>query len=288
MATRPSNAWKQPTKSIMMAANKMNPTAQLLVSSPPRAADDEYASSVICRSLLAARGACRPSGRSVCPKASSDRAGVGVITRSGASWSARSKRPVHLWARHHTKVAPLSVRPGSFGSRGRRERLASEMVAVGGVQPGGPPYQRERNEADLLRALDRLAAGGDAELVVHRERVLLHRVVREVQPLADLPEGEVGGQQREHAQLRPGERRCSDALFADRVELGPQLVGLLGEDAQVGPQVEDVPGLPQGFLGAGGVVERQIGAPKLQQRLDGEVRRCVAEQRAQARGPGEL
>ena len=50
-ATRPSKNCKQPTMIIMMAANKMNPTAQPLVSFSPlaRPAAAGYASSVICR-----------------------------------------------------------------------------------------------------------------------------------------------------------------------------------------------------------------------------------------------
>src|ERR671912_2519870 len=53
MAIRPCKAWNTPTMIIMIAANMMNPTAQPLVPrSARRAADDEYASSVISQSLL--------------------------------------------------------------------------------------------------------------------------------------------------------------------------------------------------------------------------------------------
>ena len=43
MATNPWIAWKTPTMIIMIAANRMNPTAPPLVSSPARPADDAYA-----------------------------------------------------------------------------------------------------------------------------------------------------------------------------------------------------------------------------------------------------
>jgi hypothetical protein len=52
-------------------------------------------------------------------------------------------------------------------------------------------------QAGLLDALDRLATGGDAELAVDRHRLALDRVLGEAEPLADLPEGQVGRQQRQ-------------------------------------------------------------------------------------------
>ena len=68
-----------------------------------------------------------------------------------------------------------------------------------------PPLAGE--QADLLHPLDRLAAGGDAELAVDRQGLGLHRVLGQVQLLAHLAKGEVGGQQRKQAQLGGGKRR---------------------------------------------------------------------------------
>src|SRR4029453_9584682 len=52
-------------------------------------------------------------------------------------------------------------------------------------------------EAELLGVPDRLAPGGGAELTVDRERLGLRRVPGDEQTLADLPEGQVAGQQRQ-------------------------------------------------------------------------------------------
>jgi hypothetical protein len=52
MPMSPCNAWNTPTMIIITAANRMNPTAQPGVSCAALRDVDEYASSVICRSLL--------------------------------------------------------------------------------------------------------------------------------------------------------------------------------------------------------------------------------------------
>src|SRR5215218_2486461 len=52
-------------------------------------------------------------------------------------------------------------------------------------------------EAELLGVPDRLAPGRGAELSVDRERLGLRRVPGDEQALADLPEGQVAGQQRQ-------------------------------------------------------------------------------------------
>ena len=69
---------------------------------------------------------------------------------------------------------------------------------------------------------------------------------------------------------------------------GPSSLGLLGEGAEVGPQLEDVAGLSQDRPGAGGVVQGQVGAHQLEQCLDGEGRDGVGEQRPQPGGLGEV
>ena len=63
-------------------------------------------------------------------------------------------------------------------------------------------------QAEFVHAVDRLAAGRDAELAVDRDRLGLDRVSGDVQPLPDLPKREVGGQQREEPKLGGRQRRC--------------------------------------------------------------------------------
>src|SRR5512132_3815746 len=119
MATRPSKAWKQPTMIIMMAANKINPTAPPLDSSPLRAADDEYASSVISRSLL-----CCPAGH-LRPAAADDRLHPPTRTRQG-------HHP--LWIRSAAAVSsgyPIASRsaiPTPPAGRRRARGIPAEVV----------------------------------------------------------------------------------------------------------------------------------------------------------------
>jgi hypothetical protein len=93
--------------------------------------------------------------------------------------------------------------------------------------------------------VDRLAAGGDAELAVERERLALDRVRRDIEPFAHLREGEVGRQQRQEPQLGGGQPWGAGGGFPERVELGLQLVGLGWEEAEAGSLPEDVPDLPK-------------------------------------------
>lgn len=104
--------------------------------------------------------------------------------------------------------------------RGSRQRGgAAHPVRSGWVGPWWPAFgsgmrssvqRRERSsavggavrrlygqQAGLLQAVDRLAAGGDAELAVDRQRLALDRVRRDIETLAHLPEGQVGRQQRQ-------------------------------------------------------------------------------------------
>jgi hypothetical protein len=63
-----------------------------------------------------------------------------------------------------------------------------------------------------------------------------------------------------------------------------QLLGLVGQDAEVGSQLEDVASLAQDRPGAGGIVWHQVGARHFQQRLHRAPGNCVGEQRPQASG----
>src|SRR6266516_2906882 len=124
-------------------------------------------------------------------------------------------------------------------------------------------------QAEVLGALDRLAARRHAELAVDRDRLRLDGVRRQVQALADLAERVVGGQQREEPQLRRRERRRPDDVGAHGLQLRSQLVGLLPEDAEVRLPSEQVVDLPEHAPGAGHVREGDVGAHELQPRLDG-------------------
>jgi hypothetical protein len=96
------------------------------------------------------------------------------------------------------------------------------------------------------------------------------------------------GQQRQQAQLGAGQRRGSHGASAGGGQPRLQLLCLPGEDTEIGPPLKDLPRLPQRRPGPGGVVERQVSAGELQQRLDGVVGQCVAEQPPQASRPRQV
>ena len=75
MAMSPWIAWNTPTMIIMIAANRMKPTAHPLVSRAARDPADEYASLVIYSSSSVPRPA-TPAGRNGRPNAPSHQAGV--------------------------------------------------------------------------------------------------------------------------------------------------------------------------------------------------------------------
>jgi hypothetical protein len=70
--------------------------------------------------------------------------------------------------------------------------------------------------------------------------------------------------------------------------LGLQLVGLCGEEAEVGSLPEDVPGLPEKEPDASRVAELMVGAREFQQRLDGAVGHGGRQPRTQVDGPREV
>src|SRR5262245_1317824 len=88
------------------------------------------------------------------------------------------------------------------------ESAASRIRACAGALEGTDrlldldPRLRGFDEAELLGDGDRLAPARDAELAVDGDRLGLDRVPRDVEALAHLPEGQVGGEKREQAQLR--------------------------------------------------------------------------------------
>src|SRR3954454_5852198 len=87
-------------------------------------------------------------------------------------------------------------------------------------------------QPDVPRLVDGGAAGRDVELAVDRYRVRLHGVTREMEPCADLPEGEMGGQEREHVQLCRRQRRRSWNVAADGANGRLHLRRLRGQAAQ--------------------------------------------------------
>jgi len=88
--------------------------------------------------------------------------GLGIRGKSGREWTG-GFRP--LWM---TRYPPVPA-------RGDRTLIVGEQPEL--VHPG-----------------DRRSAGGDAELPIDRDRLCLHGVPCDVEPLADLAEGEMGGQ----------------------------------------------------------------------------------------------
>ena len=83
--------------------------------------------------------------------------------------------------------------------------------------------ERRVDEAELDRPLDRLAPTGGIELPVDRDRLGLHGVARDEQPLGDLAEREVRRQQGQQPELgrgqrrRPARRLLGDARFASQI-----------------------------------------------------------------------
>ena len=129
-----------------------------------------------------------------------------------------------------------------------------------------------------MELLDRLCARGHAKLAVDRGRLALDRVFGDEEPLTDLEEIQVGGQQREQPQLGGGERRhpwCpSRRCRVRRADPRPGRAGPRGRVAAGGCR----------GLGAGPSWprRRRPGPAELQQRLDGEGRDGVGEQRPKA------
>ena len=105
------------------------------------------------------------------------------VLRTYADALERRRHPTAIWRRG---VGPWST----------------NISATGG--PAGSATPPRSRAAD---ALHRLAARGNAELAVDRDRLGLDRVARQAQPLADLQQGEMGRQQRQQAQLGRGQRR---------------------------------------------------------------------------------
>ncbi len=68
--------------------------------------------------------------------------------------------------------------------------------------------RRRVHEPELDRPLDRLAPARRVELAVDRDRLRLDGVAGDEEPLGDLPEREVGGQQGQQAKLGRSERGC--------------------------------------------------------------------------------
>ena len=144
-------------------------------------------------------------------------------------------------------------------------------------------------QAELLGALDGLAAGGDAELAVDRHRLGLDRVLGH-DTAAGRSRGRSGGwaaaaaaaARRWSATRPPRPRRgCVSSLDHSSSTWA-------GRMPRSGRRRRIVAGLAQHHPGAGGVVQGQAGPAQLQQGLDSEIRQGVGEQRPQASGPRQL
>ena len=117
--------------------------------------------------------------------------------------------------------------------------------------------------------VDRLAARRDAELAVDRDRLRLDGVPGDVQPLADLPEREVGGQQRQEPELGGRQRRRPQRSRPDRVELEPAARRPVPAGRRASGRCWRMSlDLSEDGPGAARVGERDVGPRHLEQRLD--------------------
>src|SRR5204863_9892187 len=80
-------------------------------------------------------------------------------------------------------------------------------------------------KAHRTRPLDGATAGRFTELAVDRDGLRLHRVLREVELLTDLSEGELGGKQREQSTLRARQPQILRDLVSGSGQLAANLVG---------------------------------------------------------------
>ena len=116
---------------------------------------------------------------------------VPCILVIGRSWVRIRPRAQKLQVRDVSGVAGCAAAPDGHSLGGSSRRRRSREL--------------RGEEADLLCPLDCLAARAGPDLAVDGDGLGLDRVVREVQPLADLAKGEVGRQEGQQAQLGGGE-----------------------------------------------------------------------------------
>src|SRR5215211_8870586 len=104
-----------------------------------------------------------------------------------------------MWPRPPRKIAGSRLRSSAvdgaahYTTRRRRRHHPVWMKLPGAARSEQPK---------IAGALDRVAAGRDAQLAIDGHRLGLHRVRRYVQPLADLAEGEVRAEVGDQAELR--------------------------------------------------------------------------------------
>src|SRR4051812_45443609 len=96
--------------------------------------------------------------------------------------------------------AAFSAFPGEISPLDGKGRMTGDLPVR---KPRISRTRRERRidralqQPDLDRMLDRNAPGGSVELAVDRDGHSLDRVRRDVQPLSDLREGQMGGEIRQ-------------------------------------------------------------------------------------------
>src|SRR5580765_4351739 len=84
---------------------------------------------------------------------------------------------------------------------------------------------RGLDESEVLGDGHRLTPAGDAELPVDGDRLGLDRVPRDVEALADLPERQMRGEERKHAELgscEPGVAPGTGLGYRGELELQPR------------------------------------------------------------------
>src|SRR6478672_7942258 len=102
---------------------------------------------------------------------------------------------------------------GFSAPTGRAEGDVTRRAGRGGDAPGravaaayaDAAISVVREQTEFVHPGDCRSARGDAELPVDRNCLRLHGVSCDVETLADLAQGEVGGQQRQESQLGRGE-----------------------------------------------------------------------------------
>src|SRR6516225_6074248 len=225
-----------------------------------------------------------------------------AITPARSRRRARSRRPAG--ARFAAPgLGPAGTPPGGGAAAGSAGMVMDTQPPSARRRPhhftsrrGGfhrPDGMKDRSlpvqEPQLAGPRDRLAAGGGAQLAVDRVRLRLDGVAGQEQFPADLRERQVGGEQRQQAQLGGAQRRGSRGGRTPGLgKLRPQVLGLPGEYPQARAPREDLAGLADERPGGGQVGERQVDAGQLDSGLNGEVGKRVGQARPQPLRPGQL
>src|SRR5262245_46205649 len=95
------------------------------------------------------------------------------------------------------------------------------------------------------RTLDGAASGRHPELAVGGDRLCLDRVPGDAEDLADQPEGQMRGQERQQPLLGRGQLLVRRSAAQTAVERFPEVGYQLGEDAEIGSVGKQLLGLDE-------------------------------------------